>query len=94
MAQSLRMALPLSVYATPGVRARGFDRLVPADHPKYAGLQLAFVANTPSMRDVHPPCFGFLTVKNRKKGGDKPERGAFFLLNLMHVPDRPDTSSR
>ena len=42
------------------------------------------------MRDVHPPCFGFLTVKNRKKGGDKPERGAFFLLNLMHVPDRPD----
>ena len=71
------MALPLSVYATPGVRARGLDRLLPADHPKYAGLQLAFVANTPSMRDVSPPCFGFLTVKNRKAGGGKLERGAF-----------------
>ena len=91
-AQSMRMALPLSVYATPGVRARGFDRLLPVDHPKYPGLKLAFVANTPDMRDVSPPCFGFLTVKNRKKGGGKPERGAILILSVLHVPGpaRPD----
>ena len=80
------MSLPLSIYATPASRAFGDAGRMPADHPKLANLQVAYVARTPSMANVRTPCFGYLTIKNRNKHGGEPERAPFLTFNILAVP--------
>jgi hypothetical protein len=85
--------LPRSLHATPGMLAEGDAGRVADDHPELAGLQMATAARTAAIEKVRPPCFGYMTVqnkKNEKKGwlGEK-ERGAALLLALLHEPGRP-----
>jgi hypothetical protein len=84
--------LPLPTFATPGQRAFGSAGVVPANHSdaRFRGLQVALVARTQTIAKVRPPCFGHLVTKNRKDAGGNAESGAFLLLALLHVPNRPD----
>jgi hypothetical protein len=86
MAQRTLRNLPLSSYATPGVR--GFDEIgAIADEDKdFGGLVAVRVVRTASLVKYRAPCFVHLTTKNRQ-AGDVPERGTFLLLQLAVVDD-------
>lgn len=84
------MSLPISIFATPGVRAEGDGGLVPPGVEQCGGLQIAYVARTATMCNVRPPCFGWLTNKLRHKGGGGDDTSPYFLIAILHVPDRPD----
>ena len=83
-------SLPISIYATPGVRAFGDAGRVPATDDECAGLQIAYVAHTAAMEKVTSPSFGFLTSQERAAGGGKASRAPFLLLAVLHVEARPD----
>lgn len=89
MARRSTKQLPLSIFATPAVRGFGEAGFMDADDDLH-GLQSVLVARTSSMAKVWAPCFGFLTTTNRKRGGGKAERGAFFCLQILCSADRPD----
>ena len=61
------MALPSSIFATPGAVALGVSGVVQweEDHDQ-AGLQIAWVARTADLAHLKAPCFGMLTVKNKQ----------------------------
>jgi len=85
--------LPLSIFSTPGVRCIGELGVIGATEAgleKYAGLMMAAVARTADWVHFTCPRFGYLTTVNRKKGGAKPERGAFLAVKELHVIDVPD----
>ncbi|KAL1515181.1 hypothetical protein AB1Y20_004242 [Prymnesium parvum] len=89
MARRSTKQMPLSIFATPAVRGFGEAGFMDADDDLH-GLQSVLVARTSSMAKVWAPCFGFLTTTNRKRGGGKAERGAFFCLQILCSADRPD----
>lgn len=85
------MALPRSIYSTPGMRGMGDAGFVPADDPfDCGGLQIVFVARTQNVAKVRCPRFGFMTTLNRKGSGGKPIRNGFLALQQRHVQGRPD----
>ena len=84
--------LPRSIFATPGVRAMGQEGIVPAGYgdKRIHGWQIALVARSAETVGIRPPCFGFVTVNLRKKGGGMPARDACFVVSVVHLPDRQD----
>lgn len=79
--------LPRSVHSTPGMIGIGNAGTVPTTDTEFGGLQCVYAARTAAITKVRGPCFGHLTVTNK---GGVPYRGAFFLVKLMHVPEKPD----
>ena len=45
--------------------------MITANNDEYPGLQLAYGATTEHCETFRPPCFGWLTVKSRKLGGQQ-----------------------
>ena len=89
MAQRTKRSLPRSAFATPGMVGQGDDGMVPNDDKFAPGLQKVLVARTASISKIRAPHFVFLTTKNRKEGGGRPERGVFLVMSMMIVKGRP-----
>jgi hypothetical protein len=79
--------LPRSVYSTPGMIGMHDAGIVPETDAEFGGLQRVYAARTAAIAKARAPCFGHVTVKNR---GDVPYRGAFLVVAMLHVPDKPD----
>ena len=82
------MALPSSIFATPGAVALGVSGVVPEDDHEQAGLQIAWVARTADLAHLKAPCFGMLTVKNKQNSSagveGKPIRNGFFVRKILY----------
>ena len=83
MAQRTKRTLPASAYALPGALAINHIRTIADDDGECGGMIEIQVARTEELEKLIAPRFVFLTTKNRKIGGDKPERGAFLILQTM-----------
>lgn len=90
MAQRTKRRLPQTVYATPGMLGIGDDGIVNESDKYCGGLQKVLVARTAIIDTLAAPSFIFLTNINRKKGGERGERGKFLLLAKLIVPGKPD----
>ena len=75
--------LPVSAYQLPGALAINHIRTIPEADNECGGLIEIQAARNEELDKLIAPRFVFLTTKNRKIGGDKPERGAFVLLQTM-----------
>ena len=78
-----------SLYASPGCRAFGFDRLL-AGHGIYDGLHVSTAARTAFVEVLRMPMFGMATQKVSEKDGGKPQEHLFLGLALIHPPGEPD----
>ena len=83
MAQRTKRKLPVSAYQLPGALAINHIRIIPEADNECGGLIEIQAARNEELDKLIAPRFVFLTTKNRKIGGDKPERGAFVLLQTM-----------
>ena len=82
--------LPRSLYASPGMQAKGSAGIVPAnDKHGLGGLVITHAAQTATIHKVRPPAFGMLTNLNRAESGGEPERAPCLVLQALHRPDAP-----
>ena len=77
-----------SCFSTPGVR--GFGNLGIVQDGELAGMQICAVVRSAFKEYRQAPCFGWLTMKNKKIGGDKDVKSGFFALFYFHPPNAPE----
>ena len=88
-------SLPGQLFAAPAARILDVDRNVAqddADDEYFQGLSVASVSQGLLGERIMFPRIGAATTRNRKKGGDAPERGTFIGLRRGCNPDSPDSS--
>ena len=90
MARRHQGMLPGSDYATPGVVGEADGRTIPVTDQQCGGLIEIEVVRSSTTAKLRAKCFGFLTIINRKRGGGRPERGAFCALQFLRHPLRRD----
>ena len=65
---------------------------VPDTDRSLGGMISIQVIRTKTTAKLRPPQFVFMTGKNRKGGGDKPERGVFLLIQMVRHVTRTDVN--
>ena len=81
--------LPLSIFATPCVRAFGSHGVIP-EGEEYAGLMRAKYCTTPWKEPLFPYTFVFATTKNRKLGGGTAVRLPYLVTDILYDENHPD----